>query len=576
MGKVKQPKIAIIPTESGEKDGVPFVKAMIVKGPARTKIPKDAPKNFYRLGQLAEPYLKPTMLAEFLLNNPTHAICVSKKARMVAGLGIKVITRFNERDARITVRKWERSTPEERKEQELSREGYKEAKEKLATAKIEVQRLRNFIEDLCDDTTTREILERGWGDFEAFGNMNWEILRDEDDEPARANHISALHMRVARDHERFAYVTPPYTTPVYFKRYGDPRHLNARTGEWREWKGNPDEDGFDAGKDWGKDEATEVLRYISYHPQDPYYGIPGWYSAMADMIGGAESRDFMLRFFTDKAVPLYAVLLEGGSWSPVTISTIEKFFRRDLVGNYHATLALEVPTGGKITFQQVSPEPRWWPFILKYRDAVRDVIVSVHGLSPSIVGVIESAHLGGGTGSQQIETVKTTEIRPRQETLEWLLNTQLVRRGLGLSLVMIKLDEIDTVDEQQVYAAVATLYSTPPRPALTLNDARKMLRLDPVEAAWADMILIQDPQFGFLPLDDMEQSVRQAQKAQQVAGQMGGQEMQPQQQGPNTPMYPGGAPGGSPADDFQSLLDQYQQGNKSIGLRDLVRRSLYV
>lgn len=575
MARVKRKDFAVVPVESGTNEaGVPFVKAMIVKGPIRSRVPKDAPKNFYRMGQLAEPYLKPTMLSEFLLNNPTHAICVDKKARMVAGLGIKIVTRFNEREARMTVRKWEKSTPEQRKDLDLVRAEYKEAKQRLATAKLEIDRLKVFIEELSQDATTREILERGWHDYEAFGNMNWEILRDEDGEPVRANHVSSIHIRVARDRERLAYITPPYTTPVYFKRYGDPRHLNKRTGEWRTWTGEPDMDNFEAGDDWGADEASEILRYICYHPQDPFYGVPGWYPAMADMIGGAESRDFMLRFFTDKAVPLYAVLLEGGSWSPETIGTIEKFFRRELAGNYHATLALEVPNGGKVTFQQVSPEPRWWPFILKYRDAVRDVIVSVHGLSPSIVGVIETAHLGGGTGTQQIETVKTTEIKPRQETLEWLINTQLVRQGLGLSLVMIKLDEIDTTDEQQIYTAVATLYATPPRPALTLNDARKMLHLDPIEAAWADMILIQDPQFGFLPLEDMEEAVRQQQKAAQLAGQQQGTEMQPFQQGPNTPQIPG-VPDQQP-DNSQDLMGDYQQGNKSHGLRDRVRSAMYV
>ncbi len=614
----KKNDIQILPVETGTNpDGVPFVKAMVVASPGselaksapyaaifkgsgtRSRIPRDAPKSFYRTGQLVEPYLKPQMLAEFMLNNPTHAIAVKKKARLVAGMGIKIITKFDERDARTKVRKYEQAQEKKKAESKAARDQkkaqadptlalgekpapfgqalsmedavkmlkadkserqeYEDAKRKLSQSKLETERLQGFIEDASDEATFREILERGWQDFESQGNMNWEVIRDADGEPARLVHIPAIMLRVARDRERFAYIAPPYTKPVYFKRYGDPRHLNWQTGEFRKWTGTPGEDDFNPGTPWGEFEATEVLRYISYDPQDTYYGVPTWYAAMADMLGGAESRDFMLRFFTDKAVPLYAVLLEGGAWSQQTIAMIEKFFRRELVGNYHATLALEVPTGGKITFQQVSPEPRWWPFILKYREAVQDIIISVHGLSPSIVGVIETAHLGGGTGGDQIETVKTTEIRPRQETLEWLLNLYLVRRGLGLSLVMVKLDEIDTEDEAKVAQAIASLFSNPTRPSFTLNDTRKMLRLDPIDADWADKILISDPQFGLMPLEDMEEAMRAKQKAAQLAGQQQGQEVQPFQQGPASP---GAAPPGQgdDASNFDALLAQIAAG----------------
>ena len=258
------------------------------------------------------------------------------------------------------------------------------------------------------------------------------------------------------------------------------------------------------------------------------YGIPSWYGALADMIGGIESRDFMLRFFSEKAVPLYAVLLEGGSWDDETIRTIQNFFRRELTGNYHATLALEIPTGGKITFEQISPEPRWWPFILKYRDAVRDIIVSCHGLTPAIVGVIETSHLGSGTGGDQMEMVKAVEIKPRQEVLEWLFNRLIVKEGLGLTRVKAKFDEIDTVDEQINAQMVSSLYATPSRPAITTNEARKFLRLEPVESEWADQILILDPQFGLLPMDDLSEAVRQKQKADQIAMQSQGVETQPQ------------------------------------------------
>lgn len=538
----------------------PNLKAVVIRndtaGVARSRVPKDLPRNWYRTAQIAEPILNPKMLAEFLDSSPTHGVCVRKKARMVAGLGLKIVPRFNAREARVYVRKWEDSKPDERGELKLERGKYKEFKAKLEAYEIEKESLQAWLENINDDNTFREIIERGWQDWEAIGSTNWEILRNEDDQPVRMNHIPAHQIRLSKDSERIAVVTGQNVKPVWFKKYGDKRHLNAETGEFRAYKSTPDEKDFDPGDDFGDKEATEILRYISYSSKDPIYGIPIWYSALGDMIGGVESRDFMIKFFTDKAVPMYAVIMEGGQWTDTTIQTIQQFFRHELTGNYHATLALEVPEGGKINFQQISPEPRWLPTLLKYREVVRDTIIGVHGLSPAIVGTVESGNIGAGQGTAQMEMVKTTEIRPRQETLEWFINTFLIKRGLGMNHVMVKFDEIDTEDEAKVQGFVSALYSTPPRPALTTNDARVALRMDTIDAAWADEILVQDPQYGLLPLSQLDRAYREAKKAQAMAAQQGG----------GMPGAPGGMPG-QPAQP-QQPLDAATLGNIFSGGQD--------
>ena len=528
--------VSVIPIEKGINDkGVPFVKAMVTRSePTSSKKLRttgvDISKKAYKDHRLLEPYIKSAVLDEFLVAAPTHGICVAKKARMVAGLGLKVISKIDERSSKILVRRYDAAYPEKKKT--LDEKEYQEAKKNLGALKLEREKLGNFIEDANDDTTLISIIERAWSDYESHGNLNLEVLRDDKDGVSKLNHIPSSKLKVVISLDRFAYFpSASMIKPIYFKRYGDPRHLNSSTGEFREWKGELNSDSFDAGKDWGAEEANEIIRYVCYSSRDMAYGIPSWYGALADMIGGIESRDFMLRFFSEKAVPLYAVLLEGGSWDEETIRTIQNFFRRELTGNYHATLALEIPTGGKITFEQISPEPRWWPFILKYRDAVRDIIVSCHGLTPAIVGVIaQTGIVGSGSGGDQMEMVKAVEIKPRQEVLEWLFNRFIVKEGLGLTRVKAKFDEIDTVDEQINAQMVSSLYATPSRPAITTNEARKFLRLEPVESEWADQILILDPQFGLLPMDDLSEAVRQKQKADQIAMQSQGVETQPQNQ----------------------------------------------
>ena len=98
---------------------------------------------------------------------------------------------------------------------------------------------------------------------------------------------------------------------IYFKRYGD-QDANSSTGEFREWKGELNNDSLTQEK-VGRRRSNEIIRYVLFIKR---YGI--WYSELVwstrrhDWWHRVE--DFMLRFFSEKAVPLYAVLLEGGSW----------------------------------------------------------------------------------------------------------------------------------------------------------------------------------------------------------------------------------------------------------------------
>jgi hypothetical protein len=318
--KIKPGDVHVFPVDSVNENGKTISRAVVIKSAKRSNIKSEIPRSLYKNTNLIEPYLKPAVLDELLIAVPTHSIAVHKKSRLVAGLGIKIVARFNERDARVKVRTWENTEKEKRSELHITREDYKKAKDNLAAYEIEREKLRDWIDNLTDDDTLIDHIERFWHDYEAFGNANFEIRRDETGEIAKIAHVVSLRLKVTQGGEKLAFFPSVQTVrPTYFKRYGDPRHLNSSTGEWRTWQGTPGEDNFNAGEDWGDLEANEILRYISYSSRDQHYGIPTWYAGLADMIGGVESRDFMLKFFSEKAVPLYAVLMEGGSWSPETI-----------------------------------------------------------------------------------------------------------------------------------------------------------------------------------------------------------------------------------------------------------------
>lgn len=495
-------------TDENERtaDGKPISRAIVVKGSKRSKgltqiaakslssqvkVRPDEARDLYKTDQVVEPFVPINVLNSFAQTCSIHSIALQRKARVIAGLGIKPVAKENERELRQLVRKSKRREKDPALESwDVDENKIKDAETKLAQLDRDKKTLSDWIESVGDDVPLREILERCWYDYEALGWFAMEVVPDKTGRPAQLVHLPAHLVRRAKDRERFAYLKTP-TKKVWFKKFGSKMHLNATTGEIS----------TEALSD--NLEANEIIFWYQYSALDPFYGVPGWYAAMPEILGSNEARDFMLFYFTRRATPTYALTLEGGTWGPNQLSAIRNFFRRDLTGDYHATLLLETPKEGKIVFQRLTDEPRWVVLVIQYLNGLRDAIVSAHGLSPALLGIIETAHLGGGSGSEQMQVFKTVEARPKQETLEGLLNLQLVRKGLKIETQRLKLDELDIFDEQVEVSSVSTLYGAPTRPTITLNEARKRLRYEPVDEEWADEILVQGPN-GLTPLSQLE------------------------------------------------------------------------
>ena len=458
--------------------------AIVVKSKSsQIKIKPDEAKQLYKDSIVVEPYININLLSAFYNTSSIHSICVQRKARVIAGLGIKAVTTESERKYRQIVRK-------DKRKEKVDPAELKEAEAKLKKMEEEGKKLREWIDTVGDDIPLREILERAWTDYESIGWFGLEVIRDAAGRVAGLVHIPAPLIRRAKDRERFVYLKSP-ANKVWFKSFGNEKHLNVKTGAWGD-------DRFD-----DTEEANEIIFWYQYSMLDPFYGIPGWYAAMSEILGAQEARDFMLFYFTRRATPTYAVILEGGTWGAPVINAIRNFFRRDLTGDYHATLVIEIPEGGKLTFERMTDEPRWVILIQQYLGSLRDAIVSAHGLSPALVGIIETASLGAGTGSSQLELFKSLEGKPKQETLENILNNLIVKKGLKLETQMLKLDELDVFDEQAEVTAIGILFSNTQRPTITLNEARKRLRYDPADEEWADEFLVMS-QGTLVPLSQLE------------------------------------------------------------------------
>lgn len=110
--KIKPGDVHVFPVDSVNENGKTISRAVVIKSAKRSNIKSEIPRSLYKNTNLIEPYLKPAVLDELLIAVPTHSIAVHKKSRLVAGLGIKIVARFNERDARVKVRTWENTKNE--------------------------------------------------------------------------------------------------------------------------------------------------------------------------------------------------------------------------------------------------------------------------------------------------------------------------------------------------------------------------------------------------------------------------------------------------------------------------------
>jgi len=191
-------------------------------------------------------------------------------------------------------------------------------------------------------------------DTEGQGNGYIEVLRNKGGDVAALNHVQAFTVRLAplsepvqvsipfRDPTSGEIVTIPQmrrfrryiqivdNRQVYFKEFGDPRALNAKTGVYA-----------DAPIGGGLD-ATEMIHVRIYHPAGAY-GVPRWIPAASYSRAGREAIDTILSWFLDAPIGLKVAMIAGGAWNAASYKKFlgELDSRGRGSGNAWSVVALE-------------------------------------------------------------------------------------------------------------------------------------------------------------------------------------------------------------------------------------------
>lgn len=230
-----------------------------------------------------------------------------------------------------------------------------------AAAAAEKVRLENFFRFASGDLTFTALRRRTRVDLDLFGDGYWEMLRDARGRLCGIEHGRAFYFRKGSlsdpiEVDRWV-LTPKGTwskqkvwrrfrtyveliegTPRYFKQWGDPRRIDAETGQ--ELK----KDGPSARL------ATEVLNFSHYAPDHPY-GKPQWRGAAVDIAGRTAAAEVNFDLFDGKAIPPWLITVAGATITPDVVARIQAHFA-GLRGreNYHAPLILEaVPMSESLT-----------------------------------------------------------------------------------------------------------------------------------------------------------------------------------------------------------------------------------
>lgn len=226
--------------------------------------------------------------------------------------------------------------------------------------RLEKARLEAFIEGSVPESSFVDLREKTRIDYEVTGNAYWEVLRDGLSRVSQFTYVPAHSVRLlpqqpwlvsVQDRQRVSalstetvtkrrrfrtYVQIIYNRIVFFKEYGDPRVLDARSGRY-----------FDSveemlQKDPNAITATEIVHFKIHSPRS-VYGIPRWIGNLLAVLGSRASEEVNYLYFDNKAIPPIAVLVSGGKLAKDSKEKLATYIKDHIKGrdNFHRILILE-------------------------------------------------------------------------------------------------------------------------------------------------------------------------------------------------------------------------------------------
>lgn len=272
---------------------------------------------------------------------------------------------------------------------------------------LERLRLETFFANVAGRIGWMQLKQQVWNDYESTGNGYMEVVRDRGGRIKRINYAPSTHIRLRRmsdpvwvttrqristiayadedGWDRFrSYVQVVNGFRTFFKEFGDPRAMDARTGTYYD-----DAESMPAGAVL----ATELIHFPVFSSRSSY-GVPRWVGATFEVLGIKAAAEVNYTHWDNKAIPPLAILVSGGKLTPGAAQQIATYLESRVKGrhNYHAALVLEAepfngtPGSGssearaRIAIQPIAQQQDG--IFLQYSDQSEDVIARQFRISP--------------------------------------------------------------------------------------------------------------------------------------------------------------------------------------------------
>ena len=393
--------------------------------------PGDVFRNGYGMFDVITPPWNLYELANFYDTSFANHAAIDAKVENIVGLGY---------DFEVSKRTMLRL------EDNQNTEATDRARKRIERAKVEI---KDFLENLNDDESFTETLNKFYTDVQATGNGYLEIGRTIKGEIGYIGHIPSTTMRVRR--LRDGYVQIIGNKVVYFRNFGA-KNPNPVTTDTR---------------------PNEILHYKEYSPLNTFYGVPDIMSAITSLQGDQLASQYNIDYFGNKAVPRYIVTLKGAKLSADAEDKLFRFLQTNLKGQSHRSLYIPLPAdndGNKVEFKMEPIEAGVQEASFKeYRTQNRDDILIAHQVPLSKIGGGDKSAIAAALA--QDRTFKEQVSRPAQRNLEKMINRVIKEKTDILEFKFNELTLTDEIAQSQILERyVKTQVMTP-------NEARQKLGL---------------------------------------------------------------------------------------------------
>lgn len=351
---------------------------------------------------------------------------------------------------------------------------YIEEGEETSEMVTEWNALAEVIDWMAFDKTPDEEFKMAIEDREMVGESFMEVLRDPAGNVIEVVRVEPDTMEVSKpgyavkvEIERKGIKKEAYRKfrkfrlgKVFFREFGDPRQMDASTGEYMEQPpANP---------------ATEIV-----HDKigTGHYGIPRWIGHVPSLTGARKAEELNWRYFDQGRHTPMAITVTGGQLTTDSETALSSYTQA--VGNeelQHKILVLEAETTSnglddknvaKVEIQSLADMLQKDALFLDYDDKTRDKILSAFRLPPVYIGL--SSDYNRATVEAAKELAEEQVFQPERKKIENLFNRRLLT-GYDFRHVEVELGAPEIVDGELITKLIAET-----KEHLTTNEIRTIV-----------------------------------------------------------------------------------------------------